>query len=33
MAKTARDDLFDRLRTGGLRKKVAKATRCGHPPG
>jgi hypothetical protein len=24
MAKTARDDLFDRLRTGGLRKRVAK---------
>jgi hypothetical protein len=24
MAKTARDDLFDRLRVGGLRKKVAK---------
>jgi hypothetical protein len=24
MAKTARDQLFDRLRTGGLRKRVAK---------
>jgi hypothetical protein len=24
MAKTARDDLFDRLRSGGLRKRVAK---------
>jgi hypothetical protein len=24
MAKTARDELFDRLRMGGLRKKVAK---------
>jgi hypothetical protein len=24
MAKSARDDLFDRLRMGGLRKKVAK---------
>jgi hypothetical protein len=24
MAKTAHDDLFDRLRVGGLRKKVAK---------
>jgi hypothetical protein len=24
MAKTARDDLFERLRTGGLRKRVAK---------
>jgi hypothetical protein len=29
MAKTARDDLFDRLRTGGLRKKVAKSVADG----
>jgi hypothetical protein len=29
MAKTARDDLFDRLRMGGLRKKVAKSVADG----
>jgi hypothetical protein len=29
MAKTARDDLFDRLRAGGLRKRVAKSVADG----
>jgi hypothetical protein len=33
MAKTAHDDLFDRLRSGGLRKKVAKRVTNGLEKG